>query len=630
MINRYHKLKASRSFQESIEPHEVFLDKLAQDKEREIPESDGKIERPLAEKKIWLLWCGVVFIFLVLLGRISWFQLVGGQEYLHRAANNRFIASAIRAERGVIYDRFMNQLVRNQTVYRLIIDPNGLPSDPVQREWWQKRLSDFTEIPDAELNEKLHSKNESRIILQADLTYDQIIIWETKSEDWPGVVVEKDLIRHYVEEGGLSHVLGYVSRADQIGAAGIEQYYDNYLKDRPGSRQIERDARGRILADKIVEEPQPGYSLVLNIDHELQVIMERVLREKMIEVGASEANAVALDPRNGAVRALVSMPGYDNNIFGHFLSAEEMSEMTARPDFSLFNQAISGIGYATGSIIKPIISVAALEEKVIDPDQKIYAPQKICATHRYTGEQQCFRDWRFHGMTDLRRAIAESVNTYFYIIGGGYQNIQGLGPNKLRNWLERFNWGELTGIDLPNEGQGILPKIDENWRLGNTYHLSIGQGIFSVTPVQVATAYAAIANGGVVYQPQVVDRIIHQNGGQKELIQEIQPKTTNSSVASLESIQVVREGMRQAVTSPQSPTHSLNNLKVTTALKTGTAQTDRDRVYHNWIALFAPYEEPEIVMVFMIRDVYGSMIAVRSVAQEVLGLYFDHKDDKFQ
>jgi len=232
-------------------------------------------------------------------------------------------------------------------------------------------------------------------------------------------------------------------------------------------------------------------------------------------------------------------------------------------------------------------------------------------------------------MTDLRRAISESVNTYFYMIGGGYQSIKGLGPDRIKSWLERFGWGEPTGIDLPNEGQGILPFINQDWRLGNTYHLSIGQGNFSITPLQVAVAYAALANGGILYQPQVVKQVIKKDGKEQEIIMEIDPVILNSAVADYESIEIVREGMRQAVTDPRSSTHALNRLSVSSAVKTGTAQTGREGVYHNWIGIFAPYEDPEIVLILMIRDVAESMIAVRAVAQDILSLYFDHKNDKF-
>jgi penicillin-binding protein 2 len=218
---------------------------------------------------------------------------------------------------------------------------------------------------------------------------------------------------------------------------------------------------------------------------------------------------------------------------------------------------------------------------------------------------------------------------YFYMIGGGYQEVRGLGPNKIIEWLGKFGWNQTTGIDLPNEGKGVLPEINQNWRLGNTYHLSIGQGHFSVTPLQVAVAYAALANGGVLYQPQVVNQIIRQMNGAQVVVREFTPIVANPSVASYENIKIVQEGMRQAVTSPQGSTYLLNGLPVTSAAKTGTAQTGRDNVYHNWIALFAPYEDPELVMVFMIRDVHDSMVAVRSVAYDVLDLYFSGKNDKF-
>lgn len=625
----FSKLKINKNFRDNLEPHEVFLDRLAQEREKEIPESEGKIEKPISEKKLWSLFIFVLVIFLFLAGVSFWYQIVNGREYFIRANGNQFVVSSIRAERGVIYDMNLNQLVENQTTYRLMLDPSGMPEDGAEQDFLLAKIIDFTGLSSGELTEKIQENKETPFVLCSDLSYDQIIYWETKSEEWPGVYLDRQLIRRYPQEGGLAHVMGYVSRAEKKGASGLEAYYDNELQDKPGIRQIERDAQGRIINEEIVKNPEPGNSLILNLDYELQILMESSLRAKMEEVGSREANAIAIDPRNGAVRAIVSIPSYDNNIFSRSLSVEEIDEMTNNPDFSLFNQAISGIGYPTGSVIKPLIGVAALEENIIDPDKYIFAPAEICIPHIYTGKQQCYKDWQFHGMTDLRRAIAESVNTYFYMIGGGYQDIRGLGPDKIKSWLARFGWDRITGIDLPNEGRGLLPEIDENWRLGNTYHFSIGQGNFSVTPLQVANAYVALANGGTLYRPQLVHQIVRQVDGEMMVIEEKMPQIIDASVASYDNIKVIREGMRQAVTSPQSSTHSLDSLPVSLAVKTGTAQTGRDNVYHNWIALFAPYEEPEIVMVFMICDVDESMIAVRSVAQDVLNLYFSDKNDKF-
>jgi penicillin-binding protein 2 len=625
----FSRLKVKNNFRDSLEPHEVFLDRLAQEKEREIPESENKMEKPLPEKKLWLLFVFSLTVFVFLSGVTFWLQFIEGEEYVVQARNNQFVVRSIRAERGVIYDIAMNQLVQNQAVHRLIVEPGKLPINSRQKNLLIERVANFIGISSEELFDKIDQSSAGKIVVARNLNYDQVIVWETKSENGLGFSLEREIVRQYSGAGTLAHVLGYVSRTDQKGSAGLEGYYDKLLRDRSGKKQTERDARGKIIEDVIIEDPEPGDSLVLNIDYDLQIIMEQALRSKMEEVGSREANAVAIDPRNGAVRALVSIPGYDNNIFSQLMTSEEIKERMDNPNFSLFNQAISGIGYATGSVIKPLIAIAALEENIIDPNREIFAPAEICVSHAYTGEQQCYRDWKFHGMTDMRRAIAESVNTYFYMIGGGHQEITGLGANRIKDWLTRFGWDKLTGIDLPNEGAGVLPNIDQNWRLGNTYHLSIGQGSFSATPMQVASAYVAIANGGTLYRPQIVSRVIRQINGEKILIEQKEPEIITRSVASYENIRIVQEGMRQAVTSPQSSTYAMNSLLVNSAVKTGTAQTGRDRVYHNWIALFAPYEEPEIVMVFMIKDVKESMIAVRSVAQDVLRLYFDDKDDKF-
>jgi penicillin-binding protein 2 len=309
------------------------------------------------------------------------------------------------------------------------------------------------------------------------------------------------------------------------------------------------------------------------------------------------------------------------------MSNKELEDIKNNPQFSLFNQALSGVGYPTGSIIKPIIGIAALEEGIITPQTKIYCPEKICVANKYTGGEQCFHDWKFHGTSDIYRAIAESINPFFYTIGGGYKGIRGLGVEKIKAWLEEFGWGQKTGIDLPEEGKGILPSLDGAWYLGDTYHLSIGQGPFAATPLQVASAFSAIANGGTLYQPKIVKEITKNLEGETKIIEEKSPIVVNPQVASQEMIQVIREGMRQSVTSVQGSARILNNLNVKVAAKTGTAQTGQEKHYHNWIVAFAPYQDPEIVLVLMIKDVPEQMVAVRGISRDILEWFFiDHYD----
>jgi penicillin-binding protein 2 len=376
------------------------------------------------------------------------------------------------------------------------------------------------------------------------------------------------------------------------------------------------------------------------LDSDLQKKIREVLEKQRQKYGAKGAAALALDPKTGGVLALVSLPDFDNNLFQKGADPEKLQELLEDP-FKLkplFNRAISGEGYLPGSTIKPLIASAALEEKIILPEELIYARGLIEVPSQYNPEKvYIFRDWKVHGWTDLKKAIAQSVNVYFYIIGGGYKGKEGLGPIKIKKYLELFGWGEKTGIDLPNEGKGFIPspewkktyferKEDQIWYDGNTYYLSIGQEYVRATPLQVTLSISVIANGGKLFQPQVVKSIVDTLPESPKLIEEIQPKIIRENFIDSKNLQVIREGMRQTVTQGTASSW-LNSLPVTSAAKTGSAQTGKfdkygNELFHNWVTVFAPYEDPEIVLTIFLEEVPGAMAASLPVAKEILEWYF--------
>ena len=398
---------------------------------------------------------------------------------------------------------------------------------------------------------------------------------------------------------------------------------------------MERDALGNIISKEIISLPESGKSLVLWLDADLQEKIKTELEKTLKVIGAKKATAIALDPQTGGVLALVSLSSFDNNLFQKGADPEALQELLEDP-YNLepfFNRAVSG-RYLTGSTIKPFIASAALEEEIINPEKKINCQGLITIPHQYDPEEEFkFHDWRTHGWTDMRKAIAESCNVYFYTIGGGYEKQEGLGPTKIKEYLELFGWGDLTGIDLPGEAEGFIPdkewkkthfkrKEDQGWWDGDTYNLSIGQGFLLITPLEVANSFASIANGGKLFQPQVVKEIVDKK---KEVIEEINPQIIRQNFISSENLQIIREGMRRAVTGEDAPYASavtLNSLPVTAAAKTGTAETSEADYYHNWITVFAPYENPEIVLTIMIEDVKGTQVVVAPVAKNILEWYF--------
>ncbi len=612
-----------RKFRKEIDPSEILLDSLAHQKEKEIGVSEKKLETPISRRILHGFLVVFFVVLLLLFGKTFQLQVMEGKELSQLAAENQFAIYQIQAERGVIYDRNMNQLVFNKPTFDLVCQTNDLPEDTLAREEIFKKVVGLAQLDFQSLKEEIENSELAQVTIAQDLPHQSIVLLEARHNELSGFEVVNNSEREYVSGPTFAHLIGYKRKTGD--KSGLEKQYDNVLSSKPGEIRVERDVYGRPISKKIASMPESGDNLVLWLDASLQEKITKALQKSISNVGGTGGTAIALDPKTGGVLALVSWPNYDNNLFSKSISLEEWEELQSDSRDPLFNRAISGIGYPTGSTIKPFIGAAALEEGIIEADTRLYCPLEICIENPYfpEAEPQCYADWKYHGTSNLARAIAESVNTFFYQIGGGYEDFKGLGPTKIKKWLERFNWWRKTEIDLPKEEAGIPPNLEDEWTTGDTYHLSIGQGPFSVTPIQVASAYVALANGGKVLQPQVVKEIINS---EKEVIRQRQPKVLKEVAVLPENLETVRQGMRQAVASPDGSSYALNFLPVAVAAKTGTAQTGKEEVYHNWITVLAPHDDPEIVLTVMVENVKGTPqgipAAVLPVAREVLGWYF--------
>ncbi len=630
------KKKIKRKFKQDIEPHEVFLDKLSQ-KDKGDRYSD-KIEVPLSGKILKGFLVAVFIVFLVLFLKTFQFQVLDKEEYSALAEGNKFAFHSIKAARGVIYDIKGEQIVFNEPSFNLVY----IKKEDLSEKEREKDFLEISKITDLSL-EEIKEKTKEVLILR-DIDQELLISLETRTEEFEEFKVEKRAQREYKDGEIFSHVIGYMGKItsedlkgdsksysllDFTGRSGIEKQYEKELKKKSGKLRIERDVSGNVLSKEVVSFAESGKSLKLWLDADLQRRIYRALEKKLEEIGASKAVAVALNPGSGGVMSLVSIPSFDNNLFSKTEeNSEEISELLSQKENPLFNRAISG-KYATGSTIKPLVALAALEEGIIGDKETINCTGKITIPHRYDPEITYeYQDWSVHGLTDLRKAIAESCNVYFYTIGGGYEDQEGLGPSKIKEYLELFGWGSKTGIDTPGEKEGFIPSPSwkkeakgEGWWDGDTYNLSIGQGDIGVTPLQVAASFAAIANGGTLYKPQIVKEVMP--GG------EIGAVVLGRELGNQENFKAVREGMRKAVTGigvPQASSVILNSLPVSAAAKTGTAQTPLENYYHNWVTVFAPYDDPEIVLTVMIENVKDVQAAVLPVAKEVLSYYFkDHE-----
>ena len=632
-------------FKEDIEPHDILIDSLAQKKEEEIGVTEKKFEVPLSRKSLWFFLLLSFVLILPLFLRTFQLQILDNKKFLAEARENKFIISSIKAERGIIYDKNMNQLVFNQPSFDLVLDKENLPKDENEKNKILKETSDIIGKDLDEFKKEIEEAKDSKVLILENIEHQTLIALETRIDDLTGFEIEKNSIREYKNGEVFSHLLGYMGKisaeeykksseeysiSDYVGREGIERSYEDVLRVVPGKLQMERDALGNTISKEIISLPESGKSLVLWLDLELQKKITEEMEKTLKNIGAKKGAAVAINPKTGGILSLVSIPSFDNNLFNKGTDSKDLENLFQNPLQPMFNRAISGT-YLTGSTIKPFVASAALEEKIINPDKKINDDKGyITIPNPWNPDSPTIKkDWTIHGWTNMRKAIAESCNVYFYTIGGGYEDQKGLGVVRIKQYLDLFGWEEKTGIDLPGEVAGFVPDkewkkktIGESWVDGDTYNLSIGQGFLKITPLEVATAFSAIANGGELLQPQVVQKIIDNN---KNILEEKQPKIIRENFIAPENLEVIREGMRWAVTGENSPHASsvtLNSLPVPVAAKTGTAELGNEH-YNNWVTVFAPYDDPQIVLTIVLEDVEKLQAAALPVAKEVLQWYFN-------
>lgn len=598
------------------------------------------IRPPAGSKTLRNIGLFSAFCLFVLLGRAASLQISRGEEYRDLAEGNRLRKTTIQAERGIIADRNGRLLVQNVPTFSIYAVPRDLPKTFGEKEAALRTLSEISEVPLPEIKIILEDFSGSAlpVPIKENLSYESALLAEIKAASLPGVLVERDTRRFYTAEAenimSLSHVLGYVGkitkeeyaskksqgylRTNKIGKTGIELIYETLLRGTSGEEKTEVDALGhkkRIIAK---EEPVPGKNLVLSIDYGAQKVLEESLRKGMGRIGAKKATAIAMDPRDGSIVALVNLPSYSSNAFSFGIKPEDYKALIEDPNMPLFPRGIAG-EYPSGSTIKPFMAAAALDEGIITPGTVVHSVGGISVGEWF------FPDWKAggHGDVNVITAIAQSVNTFFYYIGGGYQGFKGLGVAKIVEHVGKFGLGSKLGIDLDGENKGLLPTEDwkektkgERWYIGDTYHMSIGQGDVLATPLQIAAGTAAVANGGTVWQPHVLYGYIEADGTSKKIV----PKPVFLNAAKKESLATVRRGMRETVLSGSA--RYLGTAGVSSAGKTGTAEWRDGKAPHAWFTGFAPYENPEIVITVLIEEGGEGSSAAVPVARDFLEWYF--------
>lgn len=593
--------------------------------------------RPQISFTIFYVACILVFGLLVL--KLLNLQIAQGGLNRVLAEGNRLRVRQIPAPRGIIYDRKNTNLLNNEAAYSLQVYPLELPKNSAERNNYYEKLSEIVQIPPAEIKSIIEKRGvylSDPVVLKDNLDRAAALVLEVKTINFPGVLVAKQPIRDYKDIGGLSQVIGYVGKLtdtdlknypnyrlnEEIGKDGLEKIYQEYLKGTPGLDQIEVDSRGQAQRLLSSNAPSPGNNLVLNLDADLQKTIADSLKNQLDKTAAKAASAVAIDPQTGGVLAIVNLPSFDNNIFSHGISADDYAKLLNDKTYPMFNRAISG-NYPSGSTLKPLVAAAALQEKTVTKNTTVVTPPAI-KIGSYT-----FPDWKDHSYesTNIERAIAESNDIFFYALGGGWDKIKGIGPDKIKYYLQKFGLGAITGIDLPGEAKGLVPdpswkeKVKkEMWYLGDTYHMAIGQGDILVTPLQMAVSTAAVANGGTVLSPRLVDKITDKDGN---LIKTIPKQAIRTNTADAANLQIVREGMRMTVT--DGTAQQLKDLNVNVAAKTGTAQYGNEGKTHAWLTAFAPYENPQIVIAVIIEGGGESTVAT-PVVKDAFEEFFGKKE----
>jgi penicillin-binding protein 2 len=599
-------------------------------------------------KSRYIMVFGVAVLFFgLLIGRAFFLQVINGQGSLAEAQLNRFKQNVIRAPRGLFYDRNMTPLVKNVANYELTVVPSDLPDTEKERQVAYKNIASMFAVTPLEVKKIAESKEDKKhlsdarplmypqpLVVSKTVNRDVSLLFESRKMELSGFSVDINPIREYLDNGLLAHVFGYVGRinaeeykkhsdyqlTDFIGKMGLEKSYETSLRGVAGLERIERDSTGKVIKTYSQQEPTLGDNLQLSIDFALQKKLSQELSKQLALSKATRGTAVAINPQNGEVLAMVNLPTYDSNLFAKGISDADYKKLLENKDKPLMNKATSG-EYPSGSIIKPFLAGAALQEGNINISTTVQSKGGI-----KVGTFE-FPDWKpaGHGTTNVVKAIAESVNTFFYAVGGGYENIRGMGPDVMKKYLTGFGFGKPVALDIEGQAEGTIPDPDwkesvigESWYLGDTYHMAIGQGDVLITPIQMASALQSIANGKNVYKLHFVKAILTPAGKVKS---EISPQVVSTAPISDANMQIVRSGMRACVTSGSCK--ALSTLPVAAAGKTGTAQFGpNNEKKHAWFTAFAPYDNPQIELVILLDSAGEGSSFAAPVANETLRWYF--------
>ena len=578
--------------------------------------NDGRVDLRRSPARFIALGIVTAVLLTVLGGRLFHLQVLSGDVYARRAAAERTAEVPLPAPRGLVFDREGRPVAVNAPSWTVKVRPADLPESQVARVL--DRVAELTGASSETLRSRLEAFRGSPFDLvpvERGVSREAALLIGEEAERLPGIVVEVDAVREYLDETGaaagelLAHVLGYTGpinrselaarqdsgylRDDVIGKTGIEASFEELLRGTYGTQLVQRDASGRQLrVIETLEQPEAGTNLMLTIDADIQRRAEDALRWGMDVASVGQGVVLVMNPQTGEILAMVSLPAYDNNRFARGISTEEFNLYLTDENRPLRNHAISDI-YPPGSTYKLVTAVAALEEGVTTPAREW--PTYGCYQIPGAPDGECLYDWNREGFgpLDMVDAFAKSSDTFFY------QMAIHTGIDPLAEWAYELGFGSRSGVQLPGEEPGIIASTD--WArqqgragvfTGELAQAGIGQNVIAVTPLQVLNAYAALANGGDLMRPMIVRGEADANGA---LVRPYEPEVLHRVGASEETLRTMRIGAREVITSGHA--YNIRDLELPGALsgKTGTAEfgelTEEGTLpFHSWFVAYLPSE----------------------------------------
>lgn len=582
----------------------------------------------VGKRRVVALASMALVAFFVIVGQLWYLQVLEGGRFLDASDKNRIRVRPIAAPRGILFDRHGVPMVDNQPAFTLSLIPHELPREQQERDAVLGRVAALLRLPFAELSDsvaRVAPDSYLPVRVRRGLSLEDM----AKVEEWklelPGVIVEVEPQRAYPSSRFAAHLLGYVReasdeqlkqgryrRGDMVGQSGLERLLDEHLRGRDGGERFEVDVMGRPIRLIQQNEPVPGAQVITTIDRRIQEAAETAMEGR---AGA----VVVMDPRTGDLLAMVSTPAFEIDRFTGAIDRAAWLKVVQHPDHPLLNRVLQS-QYAPGSIFKIVVAAAGLQESVVTPVDRVHC------TGDFQLGNRTFRDWKEggHGVVDLKGALAESCNVFFYEAG------LKIGAPTIVKYARAFGLGQATGVEFGGERVGVLPrpgprKGRDPWQPGDVVNIAIGQGQLTVTPLQAAKFMSAVANGGVLWKPRLVQRIERPERG---VIWSDNGKVMGHVELSPVVWAYLRQGLLAVVQSGTGVSARIPGLQI--AGKTGTSQTITNSKAekgqdHAWFAAFAPVRDPEVVVVVLVeRGGRGGQVAA-PIARRILNAIFFEK-----